>query len=78
MTKLVLDAAFRAKLDQIYYPVELCDEAGHVLGQFIPKFDPTRFEALTPEISDEELRRRKQSKEKRYTTAEVLKYLEQL
>jgi hypothetical protein len=78
MPKLILDANLLAKLDQIYYPVELCDESGRVLGQFIPKFDPARFEPLTPEISDEELRRREQSNEKRYTTAEVLAYLEKL
>jgi hypothetical protein len=78
MPKLFLDAALRAKLDQLYYPVELCDENGRVLGEFIPKVDPARLEALTPEISDEELRRRKQSNEKRYTTAEVLAYLEKL
>ena len=78
MTKVVLDAALQAKLGRPNYPVELCDEAGRVLGRFIPTFDPSQHEPLTPEIGPEELQRRKQSKEKRYTTAEVIAYLEKL
>jgi hypothetical protein len=59
-------------------PVELCDESGKVLGRFIPKIDLSEWEPISPDISEEELRRREQSNEKRYTTAEVIAYLESL
>jgi hypothetical protein len=48
------------------------------LGRFIPALDPSQYEPLQPQISDEELQRRRNSNEKRYTTAEVLAYLEKL
>jgi hypothetical protein len=40
--------------------------------------DMSEWEPLTPEVSEEELDRRERSNEKRYTTAEVLAYLEKL
>jgi hypothetical protein len=78
MSKILVDPNLRAKLGQLYYPVELCDESGHVLGHFIPTVDMAQFEALGPEVSAEELQRRKQSGEKRYTTEELLEHLERL
>jgi hypothetical protein len=52
--------------------------SGRVLGQFVPSFDPSGYEGLEPQISQEELQRRKQSKGKSYTTAEVLAHLDKL
>jgi hypothetical protein len=78
MSKVVLNGDVMDKLGRLYYTVELCDEAGRVLGRFVPALDISEYEPLTPEISKEELERRKHSKEKRYTTAEVLAHLEKL
>jgi len=36
MTRVVVDAAMRARLAGLSDQVELCDESGHVLGRFIP------------------------------------------
>jgi hypothetical protein len=38
--------------------------------------DPSEYELMEPQISKEELQRRKQSKGKTYRTAEVLAHLE--
>jgi hypothetical protein len=78
MTQVVVDGALLSKLQELAEPVELCDKAGRVLGRFLPVIDPSQYEGLEPQISKEELQRRKQSKGKTYTTAEVLAHLEQL
>jgi hypothetical protein len=78
MGKIILDASALTKLESIFYPVEVCDAAGKVLGRFIPTRDISEYEPITPDISEEELNRRERSSEKRYTTAEVLAYLEKL
>jgi hypothetical protein len=54
-------------------PVEVRDEAGRVLGRFLPPA-PTDFDRSVPELPPGELERRRQSKEW-YTTEEVLKRL---
>jgi hypothetical protein len=51
----------------------VCDEAGHIVGRYIPV-----GEGANPLISREEIERRKQSKDKAYTTAEVLAHLEKI
>jgi hypothetical protein len=78
MTRVVLDASMRARLNGLTRPLEFCDEAGHVLGRFTPTPDPSCYEGLEPQISREELERRKRSKGKTYTTAQVLDHLEKL
>jgi hypothetical protein len=78
MTRIVIDAATFSKLQNLPGPVELCNEAGQLAGQFWPAFDPSQYEGLEPRISKEELRRRMENKGKTYTTAEVLAYLESL
>ncbi len=76
MPKVIVDAALRQKLEQWVHPVELCDEAGRVLGRFVPQsVDQGPRE---PQISEEELVRREQSNERRYSTKEVLAHLEKL
>lgn len=67
-----------SKLTALLHPVELCDPSGRVLGRFVPLIDLSEWEPVSPDISEEELLRRSQSKEKTYTTAEVLAYLEKL
>ena len=78
MTRLLIDANLPAKLRQLTEPSELCDDSGKVLGRFEPVLDAAEWELLGPEITEEELERRSTSKEKRYTTAEVLAHLEKL
>ncbi len=78
MTRIVIDAATQAKLQHLSGVVELCDAAGQVLGQFVPAPDVPKLGPLVPQISVEELRRREQANEKRYTTAEVIAHLEKL
>ncbi len=78
MTRITLDADLRSKLLDLTQPLELCDESGRVLARVLPAIDPSLYEGLEPQISEEELQRRWQSKGKTYTTAEVLAYLEKL
>ena len=76
MTRIVIDAELRKKLLDLKEPLELTDEEGKLLGQFTPAFDPSEWEPLEPQISEEELQRRENSNERRYTTAEVLSFLQ--
>ena len=76
MTQIIVDASLSSRLLSLTQPVELCDHSGQVLGRFVPLIDLSEWEPLSPDISEEELDRRAKSKEKRYTTAEVLAHLE--
>lgn len=78
MTRVIVDEMLRNKLLNFSHPLELCDETGRVLGRVIPTVDLSQYEPLEPQVSEEELDRREQANEKRYTTAEVLAYLEKL
>jgi hypothetical protein len=78
MSRITLDASMVGKYDHLPGPVEVCDPSGRVLGQFMPKIDLSDWEPMSPPASEEELNRRMNSKEKGYTTAEVLAYLEKL
>ncbi len=77
MTRLTVDSTLPGKLATLTEPVELCDEAGRVLGQYFPRLDPAEYD-LEPQISREEIERRKRANEPTYTTAEVLARLENL
>ncbi len=76
MTRIVLDAALASKLMNITEPVELCDEAGCFVGRFLPTPDLDTLERALPELSEEELERRRN--EPVYTTDEVIAHLENL
>jgi hypothetical protein len=78
MTRVIVNETLRSMLHNFSQPLELCDESGRVLGRVFPTPDLSQYEPIGPQISKEELQRRKQSKEKRYTTAEVLAYLDNL
>ena len=78
MPQITLDATVSSQLNGVIHAVELCDPAGRVLGRFVPLIDLTEWEPLSPDISEEELDRRANSKEKRYPTTEVLAHLEKL
>ncbi len=78
MTRIICDTALREKLHNLAKPLELCDEAGHVLARVVPMLDLELEASSEPQISREELDRRTASRGKTYTTAEVLAYLESL
>ena len=78
MSRVVVDSLLREKLQNFALPLELCDDAGRVLARLTPVYDPDEYGPLDPPISEDELQRRENSSEKRYTTEEVLRYLEQL
>jgi hypothetical protein len=78
MSQITLDASIANKLSNLIHSVELCDPTGRVIGRFVPLIDLSEWEPVSPAASEEELDRREKSNEKRYTTAEVLAYLEKL
>ena len=78
MTRIIVDTTLGSKLQPLAEVVELCDESGQILGRFIPAVDLSQYGPLEPQISDAELERRSKSNEPRYTTAQVLAYLEKL
>jgi len=78
MTRVILDPEVREKLHNLAVPLEICDESGRVLAHLTPAISPSQCERGQPEISREELIRRRQNKGKTSTTAEVLSYLETL
>jgi hypothetical protein len=76
MTRIVVDANLRTKLHDLTQPLEFCDEAGKVLGRFLPEASGSRKGPEPPFLSEEELQRREQESD--YTTAELLARLEKL
>lgn len=77
MPKITLDQALSSQLHELSQVVELCDPSGRVLGRFVPLIDLSKWEPLSPDVSEEELDRREKSTEW-CTTAELLAHLEKL
>ena len=77
MKKVLFDAVLKEKLSDLDQPIALCDEQGRVIAGILPMPDPDR-DLLEPQISKEELMRRKADPGRLYTTAEVFAYLESL
>jgi len=78
MAQIILDNDTARTFHELTACVDLCDTSGRVLGRFIPLNDMSKWEAVSPDITDEELERRLSSNEKRYTSEEVLAYLDRL
>ncbi len=59
MGKVVLDEALKSKLNGLNEPVEVCDEAGRTVGQFLPQglYRDLLVAWSKTWISDEELER---------------------
>jgi hypothetical protein len=55
MQKLIVNNDLIQRLPRIMHPVQLVDEAGHVLGVYQP--DLSQYEGLEPQVSEEELDR---------------------
>ena len=77
MTQIVVDSLLAGRLHDLSQTVELCDQAGCVLGRFVPSADARQFEPVTPDVTESDLEKRKGSNDW-YTTDEVLKQLENL
>lgn len=77
MIRVIVDSELRAKLHNLSTPLQLCDENGNVLATVTPASNPDEWVKVEPEISEEEMEKRRNSK-KWYTTKEVLEYLENL
>jgi len=60
MTQIILDATMRSKLYDLRQPLELCDDSGRVLARVVPVLDPSQYEQVEPQLSAEELQRRRQ------------------
>ena len=78
MTKIILEPGVARQLHGLGQPVELCDPSGRMHGRFVPVVDLSEWEAVSPDATEEELRKRANSSEKQYSTAEVLAHLEKL
>ena len=76
ITRVIVNETLRSILHNLSLPLELCDESGRVLGRLFPSADPNQYGPLEPQVSEEELDRRDNAQEKRYTTTEVLAHLE--
>jgi hypothetical protein len=66
----------KEKLASLCETLELCDEAGQVLGTFMPLSRREAALRVEPIVGESELRRREQ--EKGYGIGEVLAHLESL
>ena len=78
MTQITLDAELACRLGDRLQTVDLCDPNGRVLGRFVPVAEPSQWEPLGPDVSEEDLDRREQLDERRYSTADVVARLESL
>ncbi|MBP87945.1 MAG: hypothetical protein CMJ64_14680 [Planctomycetaceae bacterium] len=72
----MVDQSTRTKLGNLESPLELCDEAGRVLGIFTPAADPAVYQGVDSPTSPEELRRREEQGGGR-PLSEILADLEQ-
>lgn len=81
MKRISIDEELRRKLLNLDNDLELCDEEGKVLARVVrstPGTDLDSWVPLTPEISPEEIQRRLNSNEPRYTTEQVIAKLRSL
>ncbi|MCI0680849.1 MAG: hypothetical protein L0Y71_01995 [Gemmataceae bacterium] len=77
MTRIILDDQLKKRLRNLAEPLELCDRGGRVVARLFPENDADDLDR-EPKISRAEIRRRMASKEKTYTTKEVIAHLEKL
>jgi hypothetical protein len=64
MSRIILDAELRAKLNGLSEPLELCDEGGKTLGHYLPEVVYNKMlyalaEAQRPPLSEEEIEQRR-------------------
>ncbi len=79
MTRVIADDGLKARLKDFSEPLEICDEAGRILGFFHPgAVDSPGSLAWTDALFTEEELERARRDTGRHTTAEVLEYLKGL
>lgn len=79
MSQVVVDDYLLNKLHNLTEPLKLCDPSGRVLARVLPVPDLSDYEPWEPPpLSKEEIQRRLAPDQERYTTAEVIAYLESL
>lgn len=76
MTQIPIDAYLSEKLLGFTRELELCDDRGCVVAHVTPVAPAPESEWQFPFATEEELDRRSKSSDRRYTTAEMLDYLE--
>jgi hypothetical protein len=81
MTRITLDDELREKLLDFKDDVELCDNDGRVVARVqrsTPWNDPDNWTELTPDITDEEWQRIKESGDFGISTQELINHLKGL
>jgi hypothetical protein len=78
MTRITIDADLERKLLGFSRELELCDQEGRIVARVKPVIDAFAFDPQMPLLSTEELDRISKSPQKRYSTQEMLEYLEKL
>jgi len=78
MNRIVVDQVLRSRLRNLDARLELCDEAGIVLGYFVPASERQRllYEWARGQFSDDELARAR-AQSGRFSLAEILAELAQ-
>jgi hypothetical protein len=78
MTRITIDDDLRAKLLNFREDLELCDEGGFVIARVqrsTPWNDPENWIELTPDITEEEWERIRNSDDPGITTQELIDHL---
>lgn len=83
MSRITLDHELRSKLNGLGEQVEVCDEAGKTVGQFVPQdwYMELMYAWAKQQFSDEkelEQARAEVRAQGGYTTAEAIAYLERI
>jgi hypothetical protein len=76
MTRITVDGVLRGKLLNLSEPLDLCDEAGRVIGVFTPIGTGAPPGYSEPPLSEEEWNRRQEGPD--YSIDEVIARLERL
>jgi hypothetical protein len=76
MTRITVDGVLRGKLLNLSEPLDLCDEAGRVIGVFTPISTSAPPGYSEPPLSEEEWNRRQEGPD--YSIDEVIARLERL
>jgi hypothetical protein len=77
MTRVTLDNETVAKLHNLCESLEVCDEAGRLLGYFVPTEDKAMYAEVDAQVSNAELDRREAEEEGR-PLAEILQDLKEM
>ena len=80
MVTVTADAALQAVLGKLNEPAEIRDAGGKVIGYFAPagQEEALLYLEAARQFDVEEMKRRKESGQKGYTTREVLEHLKSL